>query len=58
MNFPERGHPAVNDRALVYLDRRIRGEDTPIPLNERAVLNLVCLRSVYDAAESGEIQTV
>jgi predicted dehydrogenase len=46
--------PAPGSRPLVFFDRRVRGEDAFIPVNEQAVFNLACIRSVYEVAETGE----
>lgn len=46
------GGPDPQSRPLVYFDRRIRGEDAPIPVNEQAAFNLSCIRAVYEVAET------
>lgn len=47
-----------HDRPLAYFSRAIRGEDAPIPVNERAVFNFEVLRAIYDCAETDDPQVV
>lgn len=48
------GEPDPQSRPLVFFDRRIRGEGAPIPVNEQAAFNFSCIRTVYEAAETGD----
>lgn len=50
----EVGEPDFLSRPLVFFDRRVRGGDAVIPVNEAAVFNFACIRAVYEVAETGE----
>jgi predicted dehydrogenase len=54
----EVGEPDPQARPLVFFDRRVRGEDALIPVNERAAFNFACIQSVYEVAETSEPTSV
>ena len=48
----------LHDKPLAYFIQRVRGEDSPAVVNERAVFNFSCFRAIYDCAATGQPQRV
>jgi len=60
ISFPPPGPDTLRfgEKPLVYFYRRMIGEPSSALVNEQALFNFSCIRSIYDCAQSGQPQTV
>ncbi len=55
---PDPGSLGPHDKPIVFFHRRVIGQSAPAIVNEQALFNFSCLRAIYDAARTGQCQTV
>ncbi len=59
VSFPPPGPDALkmSEKPLAYFYRRTVGEPSSAVVNEQALFNFSCIRSIYDCAQTGQPQT-
>ena len=56
--FATESLPQIHQRPIRYFHKLVSGEKSHAVVNERAVFNFLCIRSIYDCATTGKPQSV